>query len=195
MTLLGKRGGILKDAHNCFKISNDRILSLFSPEVCLWVDFLEYVFNFTLWPAASLIFKTRTICSTRPLVDFQPLTNGFSGRRRLPFSDLIVIAATISVSLRAEIKNAPSGLFGDKNGLPIVKPANTIDISFSLEASGELPKSAVEPGYAGNKSVWGFDMAVPIVGDHLNSPTEAAKTHGTPPMTFPLGQNYPNPLN
>ena len=95
----------------------------------------------------------------------------------------------------AEMKAPMWGFFWDEKGTPIVKLGNTIDISFSLEASGELSESAAERGYTGNKSVWGSDTADPIVGYYLNAPTKVADSHPTAPAAFQLEQNYPNPFN
>jgi Leucine-rich repeat (LRR) protein len=64
----------------------------------------------------------------------------------------------------AEMKAPMWGFFWDEFGYPIVKLGDTIDISFSLEGSGELSESAVDAGYNGTKSVWGSDTAEPIVG-------------------------------
>ena len=64
----------------------------------------------------------------------------------------------------AEMKAPMYGFFWDENSVPIVKLGDTIDISFSLEGSGELSESAQEAGYDGTKSVWGSDTADPVVG-------------------------------
>ena len=95
----------------------------------------------------------------------------------------------------AEMMAPMWGFFWDEHGVPIVKLGNTIDVSFSLEASGELSESAQELGYHGNHSVWGSDTADPIVGYKITAPTAVAEKKDTQPSDFELLQNYPNPFN
>ncbi len=95
----------------------------------------------------------------------------------------------------AEMMAPMWGFFWDEHGVPIVKLGNTIDVSFSLEASGELSESAQELGYHGNHSVWGSDTADPIVGYKITAPTTVAEKKDTQPSDFELLQNYPNPFN
>ena len=96
----------------------------------------------------------------------------------------------------AEMKAPMWGFFWDENGEPIVQLGNTIDISFSLEGSGELSESAIEAGYDGTKSVWGSDTAEPIedyvVQDYW---TNVDENSILTPAIFALQQNYPNPFN
>ena len=96
----------------------------------------------------------------------------------------------------AEIKAPMWGFFWDEQGEPIIQLGDTIDISFSLEGSGELSESAVEMGYTGNNSVWGSDTAEPIVGYYLAD--FWSKVAQQPEVTIAscvLEQNYPNPFN
>ncbi len=95
----------------------------------------------------------------------------------------------------AEMKAPMWGFFWDEHGVPIVQVGNTIDVSFSLEASGELSESAQELGYHGNHSVWGSDTAEPIVGYKITAPTAVTAQKTVPPGKFMLHQNYPNPFN
>ncbi len=95
----------------------------------------------------------------------------------------------------AEMKAPMWGFFWDENGKRIVQLGDTLDVSFSLEASGELSESAVEAGYNGKKSVWGSDTADPIVGYYLSTPTKVNEAKNAAPLAFHLAQNYPNPFN
>jgi len=108
----------------------------------------------------------------------------------------IVEVAVSADGHEAEMKAPMWGFFGDADGNPIVALGDTIDISFSLEGSGELSESAVDAGYNGTKSVWGSDTATPIEGYVLNDVwTDVKLEAGTQPMSFTLYQNYPNPFN
>ena len=96
----------------------------------------------------------------------------------------------------AEMKAPMWGFFWDENGVPIVKLGNTIDISFSLEGSGELSESAVELGYDGTRSVWGSDTADPIVGYYLEDFwTGVEEPIAHVPESVILEPNFPNPFN
>ena len=96
----------------------------------------------------------------------------------------------------AEMKAPMWGFFSEANGKPLVELGNTIDISFSLEGSGELSESAIEAGFNGTKSVWGSDTADPIVGYFLTDLwTGVVEKNEAQPATFQLSQNYPNPFN
>ncbi len=96
----------------------------------------------------------------------------------------------------AEMKAPMWGFFQEEDGTPIIQLGDTIDISFSLEGSGELSESAVDAGYNGTKSIWGSDTADPIVGYYLadlwNSAEPAVENRIN---SFCLNQNYPNPFN
>ena len=88
------------------------------------------------------------------------------------------------------------GFFNDENGDPIIALGDTLDISFSLEGSGELSESAQALGYNGLKSLWGSDTADPIVGYVLTNPeTRVLADNLKPAATFQLNNNYPNPFN
>ncbi len=115
---------------------------------------------------------------------------------RGPVYQGIIEVAVSADGHEAEMKAPMWGFFWDENGEPIVKLGNTIDISFSLEGSGELSESAIEAGYNGNKSVWGSDTAEPIVGYYLQDYWTAVE-ETSPPIAedFSLEQNYPNPFN
>lgn len=96
----------------------------------------------------------------------------------------------------AEMKAPMWGFFSDEKGVPIVKLGNTIDISFSLEGSGELSESAIEMGHSGKKAVWGSDTADPIVGYYLKDVwTGVEQQNVALPSEYVLNQNYPNPFN
>jgi len=96
---------------------------------------------------------------------------------------------------QAEMKAPMWGFFWDENGEPIVKLGATIDISFSLEGSGELSESAVEAGYDGTKSVWGSDTAEPIQGYVLQDLWTGVNTDAAAKPDGYAMQNFPNPFN
>jgi hypothetical protein len=62
--------------------------------------------------------------------------------------------------------NYPGANPGER-GNPIIELGKTIDVSFSLEASGELHP-------AGGRSRWASDTANPIVGYRLEIPEPSA---------------------
>lgn len=95
----------------------------------------------------------------------------------------------------AEMKAPMWGFFKDETGEPLVALGKTLDISFSLEGSGELSESAIEAGYNGTKSVWGSDTAEPIVGYKLEDLWTTVEKASVLPHDFTLKQNYPNPFN
>ncbi len=96
----------------------------------------------------------------------------------------------------AEMKAPMWGFFWDEYGVPIIQLGDTIDISFSLEGSGELSESAIEGGHTGNKSVWGSDTATPIVAYYLKDFwTTVEQKQVAVSNSFTLNQNYPNPFN
>ena len=96
----------------------------------------------------------------------------------------------------AEMKAPMWGFFWDENGEPIISLGDTIDISFSLEGSGELSESALEAGYNGKKTVWGSDTADPIE-DYVLEDQWTGVRHEPSSLveSFHLWQNYPNPFN
>ncbi len=106
---------------------------------------------------------------------------------------------TVAVSVdghEAEMKAPMWGFFHDADGVPIVKLGNTIDVSFSLEGSGELSESAIEAGYTGSKSIWASDTADPIVGYPLTDRWTLVRDDKVAhPDDLRFEQNYPNPFN
>lgn len=115
---------------------------------------------------------------------------------RGPVYQGIIQSAVSADGHEAEMKAPMWGFFRDAQGVPIVKLGNTIDVSFSLEGSGELSESAVEAGYTGNKSVWGSDTADPIVGYQLiDRWTFVSAEKEAVPENLRLEQNFPNPFN
>lgn len=95
----------------------------------------------------------------------------------------------------AEMMAPMWGFFNKPNGQPLVQLGQKLDISFSLEGSGELSEGALAMGYAGKKSLWASDTAPPIVGYHLSTPATAVAGHAHQPDLFELSPNYPNPFN
>jgi len=113
-----------------------------------------------------------------------------------PIYQGIIEVAVSEDGHEAEMKAPMWGFFWDENGAPIVKLGNTIDISFSLEGSGELSESAMELGYSGNRSVWGSDTAEPIVGYVLEDKwTGISDAFFQAPGSVVFNQNFPNPFN
>ncbi len=115
---------------------------------------------------------------------------------RGPVYQGIIEVAVSEDGREAEMKAPMWGFFWDENGEPICKLGATIDISFSLEGSGELSESAAELGYDGSQSVWGSDTAEPIEGYVLEDIWTSVKDQElSSPKSFVLKQNYPNPFN
>ncbi len=115
---------------------------------------------------------------------------------RGPVVQGIITVAVSADGHEAEMKAPMWGFFHDADGIHIMRLGNTIDVSFSLEGSGELSESAIEAGYTGNRSIWASDTADPIVGYHLTDRwTEVAEAKVAPPVDLRLQQNYPNPFN
>jgi hypothetical protein len=56
------------------------------------------------------------------------------------------------------------GFLVDEKGTPILRPGTTIDVSFSLEASGELARDP--------RRRWASDTGEPIVGYVLEPPAK-----------------------
>jgi len=108
----------------------------------------------------------------------------------------IIEVAVSADGHEAEMKAPMWGFFWDEWGEPIIQLGDTIDISFSLEGSGELSESAIELGYEGNKSVWGSDTAEPIVGYYLEDLwTNVSDNENAAPEFCRLMANFPNPFN
>ena len=115
---------------------------------------------------------------------------------RGPVYQGIIEVAVSGDGHEAEMKAPMWGWFADENGVPTIQLGDTLDISFSLEASGELSESAIEAGYNGNKSVWGSDTADPIEGYVLQDLWSGVDHKvASLPKSFQLKQNYPNPFN
>ena len=115
---------------------------------------------------------------------------------RGPVYQGIIEVAVSEDGHEAEMKAPMWGWFADENGVPTIQLGDTLDISFSLEASGELSESAIEAGYTGNRSVWGSDTADPIEGYVLTDLWSGVEQRAaSTPESFQLKQNYPNPFN
>jgi hypothetical protein len=109
---------------------------------------------------------------------------------------------TIAVSANgheAEIKVPMWGFLWTPEGKRIIDVGYTIDVSASLEGSGELSEQAINSGSTnGSKSVWGSDTAEPfsyvvaetVTGIAVDSPIKRAL-----PSTPVLYTNFPNPFN
>ena len=107
-----------------------------------------------------------------------------------------IIKAAVSVDgHEAEMRAPMWGFYRKLNNEPVVKLGNTVDISFSLEGSGELSEEALQLGYGGKKSLWGSDTAEPIVGYTLVDPLTLVTPGVEREPAFQMLQNYPNPFN
>ena len=97
----------------------------------------------------------------------------------------------------AEIKAPMWGFLKTPEGDPIITLGRTIQVSASLEASGELSEHAANLGYTpGSTSEWGSDTAEPfdyLIADPATS-LAYQPTHLLP-VSSKLYQNYPNPFN
>ncbi len=105
---------------------------------------------------------------------------------------------TIAVSPdghEAEILAPMWGFLKTPEGDPIVDIGYTMDISASLEASGELSEQANDP--TGSSSSWGSDTAEPFKYTVVNPATaiQAKIDQVILPDTPVLHPNYPNPFN
>ena len=105
---------------------------------------------------------------------------------------------TIAVSPdghEAEIMAPMWGFLKTPEGAPIIDIGYTMDISASLEASGELSEQANDP--TGSSSVWGSDTAEPFKYTVVDPATAiiAKDDQVNLPKTPVLHPNYPNPFN
>jgi hypothetical protein len=107
----------------------------------------------------------------------------------------IIKAAVSSDGHEAEMMAPMWGFYKKPNGQPVVQLGQKLDISFSLEGSGELSEGALALGYAGKKSLWASDTAPPIVGYYLSTPGTKVVDLAHQPGSFELYPNYPNPFN
>ena len=81
-----------------------------------------------------------------------------------------VVAGNITYALspnghQLEMKVPFKGFLEDADGNPIVSIGDTVDLSFSLEASGELSN---EVSQSNPNGLWASDTAEPIIGYHLS---------------------------
>jgi hypothetical protein len=105
---------------------------------------------------------------------------------------------TIAVSPdghEAEIMAPMWGFLKTPEGIPIVDFGYTMDISASLEGSGELSEQAHDP--SGSSSAWGSDTAEPFKYTVINPATAIIANELKPvlPSITILHANYPNPFN
>ena len=133
---------------------------------------------------------------------------------RGPMLQGIITVAVSEDGREAEMKAPYWGFFWDPSGEPIVALGRTLDISFSLEGSGELSEGAVAAGYDGTRSLWASDTADPIEDYILTDlwtgvepdpkrteppfpgpPRLDRASADIPPPVCSLRQNYPNPFN
>ena len=105
---------------------------------------------------------------------------------------------TIAVSPdghEAEIKAPMWGFLWTPEGERIVDVGYTMDISASLEGSGELSEQAGDP--TGSSTAWGSDTAEPFKYTVVDPATAIAADNSKSilPVTVILHANYPNPFN
>jgi len=98
----------------------------------------------------------------------------------------------------AEMKAPMWGFLRTPEGKRIIDVGQYIDVSASLEGSGELSEEAIKLGYVpGSTSVWGSDTAEPFryyVSDPTSVPENNITASSYPSLSV-LSQNYPNPFN
>jgi hypothetical protein len=118
---------------------------------------------------------------------------------RGPVYQGIITIAVSEDGHEAEMKAPMWGFLRTPEGKRIIDVGQYIDVSASLEGSGELSEEAIELGHTpGSTSVWGSDTAEPFrfyVKDpatHLLADDMAESPYPTMPI---LKQNYPNPFN
>jgi hypothetical protein len=118
---------------------------------------------------------------------------------RGPVQQGIITIAVSADGHEAEIKAPMWGFLWTPEGERIVDIGYTIDVSASLEGSGELSEQAVNLGYTnGSKSVWGSDTAEPFSYTVVEPATSIAldsPKKSTLPSTPVLHTNFPNPFN
>ncbi|MCB0730461.1 MAG: T9SS type A sorting domain-containing protein [Ignavibacteriae bacterium] len=96
----------------------------------------------------------------------------------------------------AEMKAPFWGFLKSPEGNNIIDVNQTIIVSASLEASGELSEEAANLGYtAGSKSVWGSNTAEPFEYYIKSSIVSVEDEKKYLPESYALNQNYPNPFN
>jgi len=95
----------------------------------------------------------------------------------------------------AEIKAPMWGFLKTPEGVPIIDIGYTLNISASLEGSGELSESANDT--TGSNAYWGSDTAEPFKYTVVDPTTSiAAANESAPgPLTPFLYENFPNPFN
>ena len=105
---------------------------------------------------------------------------------------------TIAVSPdghEAEIKAPMWGFLKTPEGVPIIDFGYTIDVSASLEGSGELSEQLNDP--TGSHTAWGSDTAEPFKYTVIDPATAIAAEQeaSSLPLMPALHENYPNPFN
>jgi Secretion system C-terminal sorting domain len=88
------------------------------------------------------------------------------------------------------------GFLKTPEGESIIGVNQSIIVSASLEASGELSEEAFNLGYVpGSKSVWGSNTAEPFKYQIVSDIVSVNEKSITIPDIVALNQNYPNPFN
>jgi len=128
-------------------------------------------------------------------VVFPDSTFTYVSDRGPAYENGIIKAAVSPDGHEAEMKAPMWGFFNRFDGEPVIQPGRVIDISFSLEGSGELSEGALALGYGGKKSLWGSDTAEPIQGYILSKQTTTVAEQAGRPDQWQLEQNFPNPFN
>ena len=114
---------------------------------------------------------------------------------RGPVYQGIITIAVSEDGHEAEIKAPMWGFLNTPNGNRIIDVGQYIDISVSLEGSGELSESAINAGYTpGSHSVWGSDTAEPF-RYYVTESTVAVIANVSLPSELIINPNYPNPFN
>jgi|TARA_B100000959_G_scaffold158770_1_gene166367 hypothetical protein len=114
---------------------------------------------------------------------------------RGPVYQGIITIAVSEDGHEAEIKAPMWGFLNTPDGDRIIDVGQYIDISASLEGSGELSESAANAGYTpGSHSVWGSDTAEPFHYFVTGNPMSISENLSQPTQ-LTLNPNYPNPFN
>jgi hypothetical protein len=114
---------------------------------------------------------------------------------RGPVYQGIITIAVSEDGHEAEIKAPLWGFLNTPDGDRIVDVGQYIDISASLEASGELSESAADAGYTpGSHSVWGSDTAEPF-RYYVTDETVSLISNVMLPNNLSIKAIYPNPFN